>query len=512
MRRAGGLALVLLLGLLGLLLWRAAAPLPAEPEGIAGEVRDAGGPVAGARVRLKGTERTALTGADGRFHLPGPFSRSDRVTAWKDGSLIAGAPADRRPLTLTLAPLPQDDCERYGWVDPSPDPAGRHNCANCHGEIYREWSAGGHARSVSSRRFRNLYDGTDWHGNPNAGWSLLAEHPDGAGVCTACHAPTVPFDDPGYYDLRQVRGVAAQGVHCDYCHKVAGTSGEPGLTHGRFGLKLLRPAEGQLFFGPLDDVDRGEDAHSPLYRHSRYCASCHEGTVFGVPVYTTYSEWLASPARREGKHCQTCHMAPTGRLTNIAPGKGGIDRDPATLGNHRFFAGSQEDMLRRCLHLTATPVPDGDGVRLNVEVRAEDVGHRVPTGFVDHHLLLAVEAVDAAGNRVAAHGGPVLPDVAGKELAGQPGRLYARLLKDFDGKSPAPFWRADPDAEDTRLVPGQPDRVRFVFPSQSRRFRVRLLYRRFWQEVAEVKGWPDNEVVVQEQWAAKPQAAQRGTE
>src|SRR5262245_25914384 len=130
MRRAGGLALVLLLGLLGLLLWRAATPLPAEPEGIAGEVRDAGGPVAGARVRLKGTERTAQTGADGRFLLPGPFSPSDRVTAWKDGFLISGAPADRRPLLLTLAPLPQDDCERYEWVDPSPDPAGRHNCAN----------------------------------------------------------------------------------------------------------------------------------------------------------------------------------------------------------------------------------------------------------------------------------------------------------------------------------------------------------------------------------------------
>ena len=68
----------------------------------------------------------------------------------------------------------------------------------------------------------------------------------------------------------------------------------------------------QLFFGPLDDVDRGEDAFSPLYRESRYCASCHEGIVFGVHVYSTYSEWLSSPARRAGKQCQDCHMAPTG--------------------------------------------------------------------------------------------------------------------------------------------------------------------------------------------------------
>ena len=57
-----------------------------------------------------------------------------------------------------------------------------------------------------------------------------------------------------------------------------------------------------------------DDAFSPLYRQSRYCASCHEGTVLSVHVYSTYSEWLASPARREGKQCQSCHMAPTGTL------------------------------------------------------------------------------------------------------------------------------------------------------------------------------------------------------
>ena len=31
-------------------------------------------------------------------------------------------------------------------------------------------------------------------------------------------------------------------------------------------------------------VDRGEDVYSPLYSQSRYCAACHEGTVFGVHV------------------------------------------------------------------------------------------------------------------------------------------------------------------------------------------------------------------------------------
>src|SRR5262249_37185986 len=154
----------------------------------------------------------------------------------------------------------------------------------------------------------------------------------------------------------------------------------------------LRPAHGQLFFGPLDDVDRGEDAYSPLYRDSRYCATCHEGTVFGVPVYTTYSEWLDSPARREGKQCQSFHMAPTGGMTNMAPGKGGLERDPATLGNHRFFMGSQGDMLRRCLRLDVRLHPNG---RAEVAVQADAVGHRVPTGFIDRNLILVLEAFDS---------------------------------------------------------------------------------------------------------------------
>src|SRR4029077_11499143 len=113
--------------------------------------------------------------------------------------------------------------------------------------------------------------------------------------CAACHAPAIPANDPAQLDLLEIRGTASKGVHCDYCHKIADVDhGSLGLTHGRFNLKLLRPAQDgdkptqQVFFGPLDGSDRGDDAYSPLYRESRYCASCHEGTVFGVHVYSTY--------------------------------------------------------------------------------------------------------------------------------------------------------------------------------------------------------------------------------
>jgi len=471
------------------------APQPHSPatDELIGVVRDADGPLPNVLVRYKGDAFATFTDLQGRFRLPRPPS-SRRLVAATENHIIGGNLSSTSPLSFLLKRIPAEDCEAYAWVEPGPDPKGAHNCANCHQEAYREWSQSGHARSVANPRFRNLYDGTDASGNPGVGWNLLGQHPDGAGVCASCHAPTVGFND----DLRDVRGVAARGVHCDYCHKVADV--EPtarfGFTHGRYGLKLRRPAEGQLFFGPLADVDRGEDVFAPLYKQSRYCASCHEGVVFGVPVYTTYSEWLESPARAQGKECQTCHMTPTGKLTNLAPGKGGIRRDPHTLSNHRFFAGSQEAMLQKGIAVAAAASALAGDVRVTLEIRADGAGHRVPTGFIDRHLLLVVEAFDAADRPVTLSRGDALPPLAGKTLAGKPGRLYARRLTDADGRSPAPFWLARPDVIDTRLQPGQVERPEFVFAVAARKVRLRLLYRRFWDEVAKTKGWPDDDIVI----------------
>jgi hypothetical protein len=456
-----------------------------------------GKPVAGARVRFKATAIDTLSDRDGRLLLP---QGKGRVTAWKEGHFIAGVDARNAPLELRLVPLPRMDHEGYLWVDPAPDPKAPGNCGNCHVEIQREWAASGHGRSATGRHFRNLYEGTDWTGKETATWSLLKEHPDGSGVCASCHAPAIPEEDTkAHLDLRQLTGVASRGVHCDFCHKIADVGpGRFGLTHGRFNLRLLRPEREQLFFGPLDDVDRGEDTYSPLYRDSRYCASCHEGVVFGVPVYTTYSEWLASPARREGKHCQDCHMTPTGRMSNFATGKGGVEREPLTLANHRFFAPDRETMLREAIGLEATSHREAESVELTVRLWADDVGHRVPTGFIDRHLILVVEAFDTGGRALSVRTGPTLGAVAGEPLTGQAGRLFAKLATGRDGKSPAPFWLSAQTPIDTRLSPARVEETRWTFPATAEQLRVRLLYRRFWDATTRVKGWPERDLLVKE--------------
>lgn len=193
-------------------------------------------------------------------------------------------------------------------------------------------------------------------------------------------------------------------------------------------------------------------------------------------------------------------MKPTGRMTNIAPGHGGIERDPATMANHRFFDGSQKAMLRRAVKASVRFTRRADDMQAHVQIWAEGVGHRLPTGFVDRHLVLVVEGEDSASSTLLPHSGPKLPALVGKKWAGRPGRLFARVLRDFEGRSPVPFWLATPDPPaDTRLVPGQIAAMRFDYPATLSRLRLRIVYRRFWPEVARQKNWPDDELLVLEQ-------------
>jgi hypothetical protein len=431
-----------------------------------GIVTDAHGPLPGASVRFQGARDSVLTDSCGRFDPPANVGRSRYITAWRQGYSIGAASASQS-LSIDLVPLPSNDNDDYQWQGPTADALRPLNCGNCHGEIHREWSLSGHAHAATNPRFLAEFQ------------KLAVDRPDDIGVCAKCHAPTMR--DPTLdYDLRKISGVDRHGVHCDFCHKIVeAPTDKLGTRFGIDGYRFLRPENGeQLFFGPLDDSVRvGERfGYSRLYNQSSYCASCHEGVIYGVHVYGTYTEWLASPARREGKQCQTCHMAPTGKLTNIAPGKGGIERDPSTLASHVTTGGTLE-MLRRCLSVNASV----RGSRVDVAVLADNVGHRVPTGFIDRNLIAVVEALDRAGRAVPLARGPVLP-AAALDFAGKAGKIYAKQLTALNDPIPLPFWQPHEELLDTRLVPGRADRFQLQFASAVHTAKVRLVYRRLWSQ------------------------------
>jgi nitrate/TMAO reductase-like tetraheme cytochrome c subunit len=471
-----------------LLVLALACYVPGETESLVeGTVVDDRGPVSRVHVRWQGQSTFALTDANGRFRIAP--ADTHYLTASKTGHRIAARAASERPLNLQLARVPDHDDGDYEWISPHPDSSQVNNCANCHGEIYREWQGSGHARAATNPKFLALLKGSQ------RTWDVAAERPDGASVCASCHVPTLR--SPLSEDVSTAHGVARSGVHCDYCHKVVDAPTDKlGTRFGRDGLELLRTPGELLTFGPLEDAVRHGEAFAalPLYKESRYCASCHEGVVFGVHAYGTYSEWLESPARQQGRQCQDCHMTPTGKMTNIAPGKGGVRRNPSTLASHHF-PGGQREMLQRSLQMKARAKSAG---QLEIELIADHVGHRVPTGFSDRQVLLVVEAFDAADRPVALLEGERLPASAGK-WRGKAGMLYAKQLFDSKGHSPLPFWRPVEKVADTRLLPQEPDRHRFRFSAAAQHALVQVWYRRFWQEVADARGWQDNDVLILEQ-------------
>lgn len=466
---------------------------------IAGVASHGGRPVVGAVVRVPGQAISATTDEKGAFRMTVPAAATTIAFA-KPGFRIATAAVDAKPLTVQLEALPHDH-EDYAWIDPTPHALQAQNCGNCHGALSAEWSRSAHGRSAKNPRFLSLFSGDD---GKHKSWNVQAEHPLGAGVCAACHAPTLKSADLSY-DIRQAKGTDAHGIHCDYCHKIADAPTDKlGTRFGRDGLVLVRPGPGdRLSFGPLDDAVRPGESFSfaPVYRDSRYCASCHEGVVFGVRAYGTYSEWQASPAKKEGKQCQSCHMPPPTDRTNIAPNKGGIERRAETLSRHDF-PGATAELLKKSVKADIRAERGRDAVEVEVRLVAENVGHKTPTGFADRHLMLLVEGTDAAGKEAALLRGDVLPRRAGS-AAGKPGRLFGNQHLNPAG-DPLPFWVPEGTWIDSRLAPGNAESATWRFAPSIRSVRIRVVHRRFWPIVAETRGWKDYETVIVDRTVEAP--------
>lgn len=540
------------------------APKPMlPPDVVAGIVRDAEGPVAGATVRVQLTENKTITAADGSFtlsHLAVGVPVS--ITAWAEGYYIGGTSATPglEPVIITLKPYYTTDNLDYEWFS-FQGVEGSASCAPCH-TAYPEWRADAHSQSAVNPRFLTMYEGTDVHGNqspltrytdgvpqppdptqPYYGPGYRIDYPDRAGNCAACHTPLASSLDPGntcgwsgchtewtawaseevpdgVYPT-DLTGNAADGVGCDFCHKIGDVILNPdtGLPWparpGISSMRLYRPDEGQqLFFGTFDDVTR-RVTYLPLQEESAFCAPCHYGVFGGVAgqydvaggvvIYNSYGEWLESPYSdpETGQTCQDCHMPTVDYDYFVYPAMGGLHRDPDRIHNHYMAGASDEELLQNSVTMTTTARLKEQEVLVEVSITNDKTGHHVPTGVPLRHLILAVRATDADGNLLPLRDGPVLPDWTG-DYAGQPGKYYAKIVKDeWTGESPTgAYWRDISLVEDTRLAAFATDvsRYTFVAPAEgSVTVEARLIFRRAFQQLMEWKGWDDPDIVMEEE-------------
>lgn len=488
--------------------------LPATFE-VTGRVLDQDGLVVPDALVLqagRSDEPPIATGTDGSFVLTmiyGGFG-TPTVVASRRGYRTIGlefSEVPSAPIELVLRAIEPPDNEAYSYGAPGhgKDPSTAF-CGHCHDSIAAEFQTSKHAQATRNPLVQDLYAGVagalqtkvacdsaggQWRSGRVPGSSAesaakcylgtgvlpalnalcgtantltcddpllpVADRPTQFGGCADCHSPGMN-GKAGGRNLLEATGIAYEnGVHCDFCHKVAEVALEkpPGVG-GR--LRVQRPSETfgdggpgakvrQAMFGPLIDVPNPNMGGSlqPQFATAVFCAGCHEalqpalvpGTTLaprfsaGLPVHSTYSEWLLGPYSGAGVPCQHCHMPANEKLDSAA------DLGNAVTASITFGFPRPSNQIRK--HIFRSPLvqlsPQGlrlidsaltsssSGVvaagQLEVDVAVGNIGcgHAVPTGDPMRAVVMFVEAT-CNGVPLSASGGMTIDDIGGAKSRG----------------------------------------------------------------------------------------------
>ncbi len=526
---------------------------------VTGLVRDADGPVASATVRVKTTTNSTTTDSKGRFMLAGLEPNEPVVlTAWAKGYYIGGGDTEYLPdvsnVEIILTKHSDQDNHDYAWLSAFAN-AGYvgsgedSNCENCHADPnyaqallpFSEWQSDAHGLSAQNQRFLTMYNGTDTAGNqspptqyfhnrdygriplrpdannPYFGPGYKLDFPGTAGNCATCHTPAAAVNAPYNTDPTTVSGVGAEGVACDFCHKIWNVSLDPisGLPYpnmpGVLSFEFRRPAEGHQFFaGPFDDVAPGEDTYSPLQKQSQYCAPCHFGVFWNTVVYNSFGEWLDSPYSNPetGKTCQECHMPPGQAEYFARKDKGGLIRDPQTIFSHRMPGAMDVELLQNAVSMHVNANRQSEQVIITVKITNDQTGHHIPTDSPLRHLILLVRAIDEQGHFLRQLEGPVLPEWIGigdpnqGYYAGLPGKAFSKVLEElWTEVSPSgAYWNPTRILNDNRIAAFATDSSTYTFGATIEdkiTVDVVLLFRRAFKDLALQKNWEIHDIVME---------------
>ena len=348
--------------------------------------------------------------------------------------------SNSKPLTVTREKYelsPALTCTFYKWFDPNTsEKEGKlllKNCSGCHMTYYNDWINDKHSMSQTNPFFLSIYK------------QFKQDHPDQNGNCALCHNPEAVLSDrdaPGEHDidLRETKSKKTNGISCDFCHKIKSVDQNP-LKQGVAGFNIIRTCKGEkdIRFGPLKAPiqvsDREELKYNSLFKTSLSCAKCHDGSNGNVQIYSTFTEWLNSPAAKKGVQCQSCHMAPRNDMNAIVdnPNIKHKRRPYYQIHSHSFLTKDPHEFRKKYVDLTVETrrwrVSDNEHDKLTITctVTNNNFGHSFPTGSPMRNAILLVEAKDKNGNDLNLIKGPRLPNYAG-DLKNKPGKLFAKIL------------------------------------------------------------------------------------
>lgn len=528
-------------------------------------VDEKGQPVPDAVVRHQATENFSVTDKNGEFQLNHvQLNEPVSITAWAEGFYINNALAtyDQPIITIEIHRFSQEDNPNYEWLTSSNllGDGNDEGCAECHtvgdsGIPFHlpvdEWLLDAHSQSAINQRFLSTYNGTDVHGNqspltrfisanpyarnasnynyvalapdlerPYFGPGYKLDFPGSAGNCSNCHIPGAAAKPNMNFavDVNMVEGVEAEGIFCDFCHKVWAVqlNEQTGLPDpnipGVMSYTFRRPQEGHQFFaGPYDDVPRGKDTYSPIYTESTFCAPCHFGSFWDNQIYNSFGEWLDSPYSDSlsGQTCQDCHMPPTGGTLTARADVGAPRRVPETIFSHRMPGATDEELLQNAVSLNVEAKRKVGEVQVQIQIVNDNTGHHVPTDYPGRHLILLVQAYEDTGDLLEQVAGTVLPDWTGignlaeGYYAGLPGEVYVKLLQDdWTGYYPSvAYWNPNTIVLDNRIAAFEAASSEYTFESQSSgsvRIVARIFLRRSFIDLMDWKDWDTPDMLMEE--------------
>lgn len=197
-------------------------------------------------------------------------------------------------------------------------------------------------------------------------------------------------------------------------------------------------------------------------------------------------------------------------MTNVAPHKGGVERDPMTIHAHTQPGAMDEELLQDAVALDASAALQDEQIVITVTITNDNTGHHVPTDSPLRHLILLVQATDASGDPLPLLDGPTVPewggvgDPAEGYYAGLPGTAYAKILEEvWTEVSPSgAYWNPTRVVSDNRIPALGSDTTDYAFTAPDRgevAVEVILLFRRAFIELMDQKGWEMPDIVMSQQ-------------
>ncbi len=220
-------------------------------------------------------------------------------------------PSERRPNAPSLARVAEHrKVSVTDWENPE-------ICGSCHTTQYQGWRGSMHSNSFKDPIFQ-------------AEWALAEKELGGdiSNLCAGCHSPpgmlskTIKFDPKlGKHGGFTAPPIAEQGVSCDVCHTISGSSFQDSesIEHGN-GSYISSP--GKIKRGPLKDAKSPyhETEYSEHHTQSAFCGNCHNifNPINQFPLERTYDEWKYSVYAQNNVQCQDCHMVPVETAMRVA--------------------------------------------------------------------------------------------------------------------------------------------------------------------------------------------------